>query len=120
MNHAATVISAAAIDDGRRGLAGETCGGRDPGRLHRRADRRGQISAAMTLAERLGAEIVNADSRQVYRGMDIGTAKPGAEERRRVPHHLIDVRAPDEPLDVAEFLRARARGDRGNRARGRT
>jgi tRNA dimethylallyltransferase len=65
----------------------------------------GKSAAAMALAERLGAEIVNADSRQVYHGMDIGTAKPGGGERRRVPHHLIDIRAIDEPLDVAEFLK---------------
>jgi tRNA dimethylallyltransferase len=58
----------------------------------------------MEVAERLGAEIVNADSRQLYIGMDIGTAKPSAEDRRRVPHHLIDVRGPDQPLDVAEFV----------------
>src|SRR5271168_3506711 len=48
-------------------------------------------------------EIVNADSRQFYRGMDIGTAKPSLEDRRLAAHHLIDVRDPDDPLDVAEF-----------------
>jgi len=64
----------------------------------------GKTAIAMAVAERLGAEIVNADSRQLYLGMDIGTAKPSAEERRRVPHHLIDVRTPDRPLDVAEFV----------------
>ena len=65
----------------------------------------GKSAAAMALAERLDAEIVNADSRQVYRGMDIGTAKPSAEDRRRVPHHLLDLRAIDQPLDVAQFLK---------------
>ncbi len=64
----------------------------------------GKSAIAMTVAERLGAEIVNADSRQLYSGMDIGTAKPSAEDRRRVPHHLIDVRTPARPLDVAEFV----------------
>ena len=64
----------------------------------------GKTSLAMKVAERLGAEIVNADSRQLYIGMDIGTAKPSADERARVPHHLIDVRMPDQPLDVAEFV----------------
>jgi tRNA dimethylallyltransferase len=64
----------------------------------------GKTAVAMAVAERLGAEIVNADSRQLYSGMDIGTAKPSAEDRRRVPHHLIDVRTPDHPLDVAEFV----------------
>ena len=64
----------------------------------------GKTVLAMTVAEHLDAEIVNADSRQLYLGMDIGTAKPSAKERRRVPHHLIDVRTPDQPLDVAEFV----------------
>ena len=65
----------------------------------------GKSSIAIEIAEQLGAEIVNADARQVYRGMDIGTAKPGAEDRRRVPHHLLDLRELNEPLDVAEFLK---------------
>ncbi len=65
----------------------------------------GKTALAIELAERLDAEIVNADSRQVYRDMDIGTAKPSAEDRRRVPHHLIDIRTPAEPLDVAEFTK---------------
>jgi tRNA dimethylallyltransferase len=64
----------------------------------------GKTALALEVAERLNAEIVNADSRLFYRGMDIGTAKPSAAERRRVVHHLIDVRAPGEPLDVAEFV----------------
>ena len=63
----------------------------------------GKSSLAMAVAERVGAEIVNADSRQFYRGMNIGTAKPAPEDRRRVPHHLVDVCEPNDPLDVAEF-----------------
>jgi len=63
----------------------------------------GKTALALEVAERLGAEIVNADSRQLYVGMDIGTAKPSAAERARVRHHLIDVRTPGEPLDVARF-----------------
>jgi tRNA dimethylallyltransferase len=63
----------------------------------------GKTAFAIEVAERLGAEIVNADSRQLYRGMDLGTAKPTAQERSRVPHHLIDVRDPDAPIDVAEY-----------------
>ena len=59
----------------------------------------------MRVAERLGAEIVSADSRQVYRGMDIGTAKPTVEERARVPHHLIDVVDPGERYDVLRYQR---------------
>lgn len=52
-----------------------------------------------------GFEIVNADSMQVYRGMDIGTAKPSCEERRRIPHHLLDIRDPDEQYTVGDFVR---------------
>ena len=68
----------------------------------------GKTALALDVAERLGAEIINADSRQVYRGMDIGTAKPGPAELARVRHHLVDVRSPGQPLDVAQF-RALAR-----------
>jgi tRNA dimethylallyltransferase len=67
----------------------------------------GKSRLAMQIADRFGGaiEIVNADSRQFYRGMDIGTAKPSCEDRRKAPHHLIDVRDPDHPLDVAEFAK---------------
>lgn len=68
----------------------------------------GKTALALEVAQRLDAEIVNSDSRQLYRGMDIGTAKPSAPERDRVRHHLVDVRSPGEPLDVAQF-RALAR-----------
>ncbi|HKF30684.1 MAG TPA: tRNA (adenosine(37)-N6)-dimethylallyltransferase MiaA [Candidatus Binataceae bacterium] len=63
----------------------------------------GKSALAIEVAARLGAEIVNADSRQVYRGMNLGTAKPSAPERCGVPHHIIDIRSPAEPLDVATF-----------------
>jgi tRNA dimethylallyltransferase len=63
----------------------------------------GKSGAAIRLAEQLGAEIVSVDSMQVYEGLDIGTAKPTTAERQRVPHHLIDVAAPEEPFSVAEF-----------------
>jgi tRNA dimethylallyltransferase len=63
----------------------------------------GKSALAMEIAERLHCEIINADSRQFYRGMDLGTAKPSAADRARVAHHLIDLRNPDQPLDVAEF-----------------
>ena len=63
----------------------------------------GKTSAAIELALRFDGEIVNADSMQVYRGMDIGTAKPGGAERARVPHHLIDIVAPNEPYHAARF-----------------
>jgi len=64
----------------------------------------GKSAVALELAERLGAEIVSADSMQVYRGLDIGTAKPTSEERARVRHHLIDVCEVDEPFDVKRFV----------------
>jgi len=61
----------------------------------------GKTALAIGLARALGGEIVSADSRQVYRGMDIGTAKPSASERAAVPHHLIDVVAPDAEFSLA-------------------
>jgi len=63
----------------------------------------GKTRLALRLAQEFDGEIISADSRQVYRGMDIGTAKPTLEERRRVPHHLIDVVAPDEPFTLAQY-----------------
>src|SRR6201988_1619448 len=58
---------------------------------------------AMELARRVPLEIVSMDSAQVYRGLDIGTAKPGAAERRRVPHHLIDVIDPDQSYSAGRW-----------------
>jgi len=63
----------------------------------------GKTEIAIQLAERLNGEIVSADSRLFYRGMDIGTAKPTREEQARVPHHLIDTANPDETLSLAVF-----------------
>ena len=63
----------------------------------------GKTELSLQLAERLDGEIVSADSRLFYRGMDIGTAKPTPEERARVPHHLIDVANPDEIWSLAIF-----------------
>lgn len=65
----------------------------------------GKTELAIQLAERLNGEIVSADSRLFYRGMDIGTAKPSPEEMARVPHHLIDIAEPDEILSLAVFQR---------------
>ncbi|HVS65131.1 MAG TPA: tRNA (adenosine(37)-N6)-dimethylallyltransferase MiaA [Thermoanaerobaculia bacterium] len=65
----------------------------------------GKSEAALALAEKLGGELVNADALQVYRGLDVGTAKPSAEERRRTPHHLLDVLEPTEPFSAGEFAR---------------
>jgi len=64
----------------------------------------GKTALAIALARRLDGEIVNADSRQIYRGMDIGTAKPSAAEQEAARHWLIDVAAPDEPFTLAGFL----------------
>lgn len=63
----------------------------------------GKTALSLELAERTGAEIVSLDSMQAYRGMDIGTAKPGPEELGRVPHHMIDVSDPATEVTVAEF-----------------
>ncbi len=64
----------------------------------------GKSALAMTLAERFDGEIVSVDSAQVYRGMDIGTAKPDLDERARVVHHLIDIRDPADPYNAARFV----------------
>ncbi|WP_090967872.1 tRNA (adenosine(37)-N6)-dimethylallyltransferase MiaA [Nocardioides exalbidus] len=63
----------------------------------------GKTGLSLDLAERLGGEVVNTDAMQVYRGMDIGTAKLPEAERRGVPHHLLDLREVTEPSTVAEF-----------------
>ncbi|HEX8002936.1 MAG TPA: tRNA (adenosine(37)-N6)-dimethylallyltransferase MiaA [Mycobacteriales bacterium] len=65
----------------------------------------GKSAAALDLAERLGGEVVNADSMQLYRGMDVGTAKLAPDERRGVPHHLLDVWDVRETASVAEYQR---------------
>jgi len=63
----------------------------------------GKSALALTLARRFDGEIVTVDSAQVYRGMDIGTAKPSPAERAQVPHHLIDIRDPTESYSAAQF-----------------
>ncbi|WP_417915038.1 tRNA (adenosine(37)-N6)-dimethylallyltransferase MiaA [Candidatus Electronema sp. JM] len=65
----------------------------------------GKTELSFRLAERFSCEIISMDSMQVYRGMDIGTAKPSREEQARIPHHLIDIIAPDEQYDAARFVR---------------
>ncbi|TNF71510.1 MAG: tRNA (adenosine(37)-N6)-dimethylallyltransferase MiaA [Acidobacteria bacterium] len=65
----------------------------------------GKSALGMRLAEQLDGEIVNADALQVYRGFDVGTAKPTAEERRRVRHHLIDILDPHEQFSAGDFAR---------------
>ena len=79
----------------------------------------GKSGLALDLAERLDGEVVNADSMQLYRGMDIGTAKPTAVERAAVPHHLIDILEPTHAYSAAEFVRDARRLLADIRARGR-
>jgi len=105
MNQKERVIDAAAMDDGQAASPVKAVADAIRVAFIVGPTGVGKSAAAMALAGRLDAEIVNADSRQVYRGMNIGTAKPGPEDRRRVPHHLLDIRAIGEPLDVAEFLK---------------
>jgi tRNA dimethylallyltransferase len=68
----------------------------------------GKSALALDVAERIGAEIVSADSRQLYRGLDIGTAKPTAAERAHVPHHCLDLVDADAAFDAARFREAAA------------
>lgn len=65
----------------------------------------GKSAVALLVAEQLNGEIISVDSMQVYRGMDIGTAKPTPQERARIPHHLINVAEPSEAFDAARFLK---------------
>ncbi|QDU64822.1 IPP transferase [Planctomycetes bacterium Pan216] len=80
----------------------------------------GKSAIGLLLAERAGAEIIGLDSMTIYRGMDIGTAKPSPRELARVPHHLIDVLEPDAPASIDWFLREAEKAcaairERGNR-----
>jgi len=80
----------------------------------------GKSALAVELAERRGFEVLSMDSMAVYRGMDIGTAKPSAAERERVPHHLIDLVAPHETFDTARWCESASAALQSVRARGRT
>jgi tRNA dimethylallyltransferase len=77
----------------------------------------GKTALSLELARRFGGEIVNCDSVAVYRGMELGTAKPSKEDRTRVPHHLIDVADPDEPFTAGEYSRLARAALRGIAAR---
>jgi tRNA dimethylallyltransferase len=79
----------------------------------------GKSAVALDVAERLGAEIVSMDSMKVYRGMDIGTAKPTPEARKRVRHHLLDLRDPWETYTVRDFVRDAEAASRDILSRGR-
>jgi tRNA dimethylallyltransferase len=93
------------ISSGVLVLAGATCAGK--------------TALALELAERFGAEIVGADSRQVYRGMPIGTAAPSAEELARIPHHLVGFLDPHERYSAARFANAASAAIAAIHARGR-
>jgi tRNA dimethylallyltransferase len=78
----------------------------------------GKSEIALLLAEKIGGEIISADSMQVYRGLDIGTAKPSPAERARVPHHLIDICDLTENFDAAQFIRRAQKAMEEIQARG--
>ena len=80
----------------------------------------GKSGAALLLAEQISGEIISVDSMQVYRGLDIGTAKPTPAERARVPHHLIDVAELNEPFDAAKFVTLANKAVSEIQSRGRT
>jgi tRNA dimethylallyltransferase len=79
----------------------------------------GKTELAIALCERVGGEIVSADSVQIYRGFDIGSGKPSAEERARAPHHLVDTHDPRETIDAAEWARLATVAIADVRARGK-
>jgi len=79
----------------------------------------GKTALSLVLAERFDGEVISADSRQIYRHMDIGTAKATLQERRAVPHHLIDVLVPDERMTLARYKREAARAVEGVWRRGK-
>ncbi len=79
----------------------------------------GKSALAIKLAREFDGEIINADSRQVYRYMDIGTAKPGREELSRVPHHLVDIKNPDEDFSLAQYQQLAYRAIEDIQQRGR-
>jgi tRNA dimethylallyltransferase len=89
------------------GCDGSGCDGADPlALLLLGPTGSGKTALSLALGERFGGEIVSCDSVAVYRGMDLGTAKPSLEERARLPHHLIDVVEPDQPFTAGAYSRA--------------
>jgi tRNA dimethylallyltransferase len=79
----------------------------------------GKTALSLALAERFSGEIVSCDSVAVYRGMDLGTAKPSAEDRARLPHHLLDVAEPNHPFTAGEYSRQARAALRDISSRGR-
>lgn len=80
----------------------------------------GKTALALRLAETLAGEIISADSMQIYQGMDIGTAKPSAEEQQRVRHHLIDIISPAETFNVQDWVKLAEKAIEDITARGKT
>jgi tRNA dimethylallyltransferase len=80
----------------------------------------GKSEIALPLAEKIGGEIISADSMQVYRGLDIGTAKPGSAEQKKIPHHLIDICDLAESFDAAQFIRLAQKAVEEIQSRNRT
>ncbi len=79
----------------------------------------GKTAVGIALAELLGAEIISMDSMALYKGMDIGTAKPTPDQRARVPHHLVDILQPHQDFSLAQYLSAAARAADDIRSRGK-
>jgi len=79
----------------------------------------GKSAIALALAEQIGGEIISVDSMQVYRGLDLGTAKPCAEERKKIPHHLVDICDLTESFDAAQFIRLAQKAVEEIQARGK-
>ncbi|MEX0586032.1 MAG: tRNA (adenosine(37)-N6)-dimethylallyltransferase MiaA [Pirellulales bacterium] len=79
----------------------------------------GKTAVGLALAEQIGAEIASLDSMALYRGMDVGTAKPSADQRQRVPHHLIDLVDPWQVFSVAQYVEAAHRAADAIHARGK-
>jgi len=79
----------------------------------------GKSDLALRLAHRLDGEIINADSMQIYRGMDIGTAKPSTNQQEGIPHHLLDIVEPDHPFSAADFADAADAAIRDIHSRGK-
>ena len=80
----------------------------------------GKSAIALALAEKTGGEIITVDSMQVYRGLDIGTAKPTTDERKKIPHHLLDVCELNEAFDAAQFIRLAQKAVAEIQSRGHT
>jgi tRNA dimethylallyltransferase len=80
----------------------------------------GKSAVALALAEKIGGEIITVDSMQVYRGLDIGTAKPTADERKKIPHHLLDICDLNESFDAAQFIRLAQKAVAEIQSRGHT